>query len=699
MCHAAVRDSGTRVALNAALVLLSAWAIAPGALAAQQLTIRTDIPSQGFLARDAAIELTFNRPLDPATESVAVFIGATDFTGLFEPTQSGLRYVPEVVPLPSGKGELVVHLIDAAGTWSEVARVALQVEGIFGFQSRDVTPRVDLSFKAQPAEGHDPESNAPQRETFTDIEGKFDLKIEQVHSGFTLGLNSLFLGFNHQEKALRFREKGKDAAKVDLSSYMLSLTSEKFDVSVGHLRTGNQRYLMSGFSARGVTLSLAPSSRIDAQVAVTNGSSIVGWDNFLGLSDSDHQMINAMVGLEAFKTAGALRVEFSYLDASKLPRNNFNQGAVNDAEESNGYGFRVQAKGLGRRLRLDAGLTRSTFDNPVDQTLNQGFDIVEVEEETKDARYMNANIDLLKGLKLGGGKTAKLSFGYKHERVDPLFKSVGASARADNIQNQYDVRADIAGVSIRANLSDAEDNLDEIASILKSNTERRGLNVGVPLPTIFRTASGKAWLPTLNYRVDRTHQFGEELPQDGGFSASHVPDQVSVNHTGSAKWRWSKVNIGYQVNLSNQDNRQEGREDADLRNLKNAFSLGINPMRSLSLTFDLGYEEADNKQRDEINNTRRFGTRINWKPIKRSTLAIQFSDTFKDDEAKTRERSDTRLDLRWSGAIPGTTRQNGQYYIRYARNVSESLDTVRDRDERRERWTLNTGFSFSFGGR
>ena len=122
-------------------------------------------------------------------------------------------------------------------------------------------------------------------------------------------------------------------------------------------------------------------------------------------------------------------------------------------------------------------------------------------------------------------------------------------------------------------------------------------------------------------------------------------------------------------------------------------------MRSLSLTFDLGYEEAENKQRAEVNNTRRFGTRINWKPIKRSTLAIQFSDTFKDDEAKTRERSDTRLDLRWSGAIPGTTKQNGQYYIRYSRNVSESLDTVRDRDDRRERWTFNTGFSFSFGGR
>lgn len=676
-----------------------AWVIVPGAAAAQQLTVRTNIPSQGFLARDASIELTFSRALDPETESVAVFIGATDFTGLFQATASGMRYVPQVVPLPSGKGELVVHLIDATGTWQEIARESLWVEGLFGFQSHEITPRVDLSFKSQPAEGHEPDTNAPQRETFGDLDGRFDLRIEQAHSGFTLGLNSLFLGFNHQDQALRFREKGEDASKVDLASYMLSLDSEKFDVSVGHVRTGNQRYLMSGFSARGATLSLAPTSRIDAQVAVTNGSSIVGWDNFLGLSDSRHQMVNATLGVEALETAGALRVEFSYLDASKLPRNNFNQGAINDTEESNGFGFRVQAKGLGRRLRLDAGFTRSTFNNPVDRTLNQGFDIVEVEEEAKSARYLNADVDVIKGLKLGGGKTARLSFGYKHERIDPLFKSVGASAWADNIQNQYDIRADIAGVSIQASLSDAEDNLDEIASILRSNTERRGLSIGVPFPNIFRTAPGKAWMPFLNYRVDRTHQFGEELPQNGGFSAWHVPGQVSVNHTASAKWRWSKVNFGYQFNLSNQDNRQQGREDADFRNLMNAFSLGVNPMRSLSLTFDLGYEEAENKQRDKVDNTRRFGTRINWKPIKRSTLAIRFSDTLKDDEAKTRERSDTRLDVRWSGAIPGTTQQNGQYYIRYARNVSESLDSIRDREDRRERWTLNAGFSFSFGGR
>ena len=668
------------------------------ALAAQDFTVRTNIPAQGFVSSDSPIELTFSRALDAQNESVAVFIGATDFTGLFRPSGSGLLLTPRLVELPSGDSPVTVYLIDATGSWNEVASETLRVEGALGFQSREVTPKLDVAFKSQPWEGKEPDPGTDFPVT-GDLDGKISFQVEQVHSGFKVGLNSLFLGFNHQENALRFREKGEDAYKVDLSNYDLEYGSEKLDVSLGHVRTGNQRYLISGFGARGATATLRPVSRVDAQVGVTNGSSIVGFDNIVGLDDSDHRMLNASLGVEALETPGQLRMEFSYLDASKLPRNNFNQGAVNDAERSEGFGFNFKANGLGRRLRLDGGFSRSRFDNPDDPALDQGQAVVAVREETKNARYLNANLDVLKNVKLGGGKTAGLSVGYKHERVDPLYKSVGASARADQLHNQYDLRADVAGVAVQVTYSDANDNLDELASVLKSNTERAGLNVGVPLPNIFRGKAGVTWLPALQYRMQRTHQFGEEIPVNGGFSAGHVPDQVSTNHTASAGWRWRKVNFSYQLNFSKQDNRQEGREDADLNNAKSGFSLGLNPTRTLSVTLDLGFEEAENIQRDEIDNTRRFGARINWKPIQRSTLGIQFSDTFKDDQAATKEQSDNRLDVNWSGAVPRTDRFNGQYYVRYSRNVAERMDVARNTDDRRENWTVNTGFSFSFGGR
>ncbi len=153
------------------------------------------------------------------------------------------------------------------------------------------------------------------------------------------------------------------------------------------------------------------------------------------------------------------------------------------------------------------------------------------------------------------------------------------------------------------------------------------------------------------------------------------------------------------MNFSKQDNRQEGREDADLNNAKSGFTLGLNPSRKFSVSLDLGFEEAESIQREEIDNTRRFGARVNWKPIQRSALAIQFSDTFKDDQAATKEQSDKRININWSGAVPRTERFNGQYYIRYARNVAERMDRTRDTDSRRKNWTVNTGFSFGFGGR
>ncbi len=504
------------------LCVFAALLIWSSGVAAQDFTVSTNLPPQGFLAAAAPIELTFSRALDAENESVAVFIGATDFTSLFRPTGSGVQLTPSVVELPSGESAVTVYLIDAAGGWNEVTSETLRVEGAIGFQSREVTPKADVSFKSQPWEGKEPDPGVDLPVT-GDVETKVSFQVEQVHSGFTLGLNSMLLGFNHQENALRFREKGEDAYKLDLSNYDLKYGSEKLDVSVGHVRTGNQRYLISGFGARGATATVRPVSRVDAEVGVTNGSSIVGFDNIVGLNDSDHRMLNARWGVEVMKTPGQLRMEFSYLDASKLPQNNFNQGAVNDAEQSDGFGFNFKANGLGRRLRLDGGFSRSTFDNPDDPTLNQGQNVVAVREETKNARYLNANLDVLKGVKLGGGKTARVSVGFKHQRVDPLYKSVGASARADQLQNQYDIKADVAGVAVQASFSDANDNLDEVASVLKSNTERTGLNVGVPLPNILRGKSGVTWLPALQYRMQRTHSSARRFRTTAGSAPVMFP--------------------------------------------------------------------------------------------------------------------------------------------------------------------------------
>ncbi|MCA9739785.1 MAG: hypothetical protein KC645_19315, partial [Gemmatimonadetes bacterium] len=104
---------------------------------------------------------------------------------------------------------------------------------------------------------------------------------------------------------------------------------------------------------------------------------------------------------------------------------------------------RVTAQALSRRLRLDAGVSRSRFDNPEDPTLAQGFDLVGVEEETSGARYLEASVDALRDLRLSDTRRVRLTVGYRHERVDPLYRSLGAYTQADRLQDQVDVSADV----------------------------------------------------------------------------------------------------------------------------------------------------------------------------------------------------------------------------------------------------------------
>ncbi|HEX9885325.1 MAG TPA: hypothetical protein VGA70_02515 [Longimicrobiales bacterium] len=679
-------------------VLLAAlsFLIVP-AIGAQDLTVQTNLPGDGFVQRDASVELTLSRPLDRTREAVAVFIGETDFTGLFRASGQTLAFSPQVATLPAGESDLVVYHVSEEGAWSEVARETFRVEGTFGFRRRDVSPKLDVGVKAQLDEGQKPDEGF-EPNTFQNVDATLDLGVEQIHAAFTLGLDATVLGVNHQENALRFRDRGEEAPKADLSSYKATFRSDVVGIEVGHVRAGRNSYLMNGFSARGATLSLTPGSRVDAEVGVTNGSSVVGWDDLVGLDDGDHRLMSASVGLEALSTPGALRVELSYMDGSKLPRSGFNQGQISDAEKSSGLGVRVQGQGLGRRLRFEAGFAESTFDNPEDPTLEQGQDLVAVREESRQARFVNGDLDLLKNLSLGANRRARLSVGIRHERVDPLYRSVGASVGADQLQNQYDVRADIAGIAVQASLSDSEDNLDRIASILTSNTERRSLTVGVPLPTIFR-GENSAWLPALQYRLNRNHQFGEALPENGGFSADHVPDQENTTHSASAGWRFSKVDLSYKVDLSEQDNRQTGREQADFKGRVDAIAVGLKPHGTLSLNVDVSWEEAESIEREEIDHSRRYGVRANWRPFQRSTLAVSYSDTFKEDDAETREQGNTSFDVRWSSAVPGASGVNGQYFIRYARNESTRVDRVRDVADDRERWSVNAGLSFSLGGR
>lgn len=688
--------------------------------------VASDLPAEGWIDRDTPVELTLDRPLGRG-ERVAVFAGTTDVTDLFRPSAGGeaLRYAPRAVGLPAGESELTVYHVtegpvDAgAGTsatdgsaapgsatdgasgparWEEVARFPLRVRGALGLETARFDPSLDLSLEGQLAEGHDPEEAAPLRSTYQDLSGQLSVDGEVTRGDFRGTLQMSVLGVSHQENALRFGELQDDAPPVDLSNYLLQFGLGASTLAQGHVSMGSQRHLISGFSSRGAVMSVKPSDRVDVSVGAVNGSSIVGWDNPIGLEDTDHMVLSGAVGVEVLERPGALRVELTGMDGSVLPFAGFNQGEVNDAEESRGFGLSLQASDASGRLRLEGGFARSAFDNPEDPTLAQEDDLVEVEEEAKSARYLEASVGVLQNVMLSETKSASLTLGWRHERVDPLYRSVGAYAQADRDANRLEAQAQVAGISVRGSHARSEDNLDEVPSILKTLTRRSGVQVGVPLGQLLGSdpyGGGSPWLPSLSWGWDRTRQLADALPENGGFDESHLPDQVSTNHTASADWQFTAVSFGYRFNRSHQDNRQEGRADADFTNLVHGWTLGVRPVPILSVDLSFDLESAENHEVDETDDTRRWGVRTTLSPLEQSTLSFSLSHTVTEDEAETSRRENTQIDAQWASFIPGLERLGAQYYLRFSRSLGETFDSVFDLDDRTENWTLSSGLTFA----
>jgi hypothetical protein len=683
-----------------ALVLALACGVTGGsAQEAGRLEVTSELPA--VLDRDAGVVVAFNRAPVAPNERIAIYIDRTEVTALFRRGGDGreLRYEQGVVLLPEGEHELIVYVVNGTtGGWDEVGRSTFRTRGALGFYQSSADPNVTLGWETRLADGAEPET-ATQRRPDSDLDLQFRLSTEHVRDNLTISSEVSLVGTNRQSQALRFREEGEDAPKVDLSSYRLDAVGGPLSLSVGHVSAGNQKHLVNSFASRGATLAVRPSERVDLTFTAQNGSNEIGWDDLLGIDEGDHRVLSGSVGIEALPTPGALRVELTGMSGSILPRAGFNQGVVNDAERSRGLGVRVTANAVDRRLRLDAGWASSTFDNPEDPTLNQDFDVVAVEEESSSARYLEASFDAIRNLRLGSSRTVGLSFGARHERVDPLYRSLGAFVRADQEANTWDVRAELAGLRVQASMGESRNNLGEIVSILTNRTDRTSVNIGVPVARIVgRRAS---WLPEISLRRDRVHQFGEGIPENGGFTASHIPDQVSLNRSARADWRFSKVSFGVEWNRSEQDNRQEGRENADLNVTRRGGTIRFAPVRMLSVSVDLAHESSENVERDQTDETLRWGGQLQLQPFQRSSLSVRFSDTTTEDLLLTRGRANRQLNVQWSSMVPFMELAQGQYFLRWTRTMNSSFDTTFDRDDMRETWWLDLGLNFTLfnGGR
>ncbi len=684
-----------------ALLLLAAVGVAP--VAAQPgapVTVAAAPDAPAWIAPGDHARFVLSRGLMPEDGRLAVLVADTDWSGLTEVTGASVVLRPTGRGFASGDHTLTLYLVSPSQQWQRLGELPLRVLTPGGFEQATTAPTVEVGLAGQAKLSRTPVQPPDPRDTFQDLTVRGGLEGTYIRNGWTTALQANLVGVSERTEALRYGTLLDEAPLVDLSAYRVGIRHRLGALSAGHASVGTHRMLLNGFQSRGVegTARLAPA--LDVSLAAVNGSTLVGYANPLGLADGAHRIANAVVGLELVPSRhGALRVEGSFMVGSVLPVTNVNQGAVRDPEESRGLGLQVKATDARSRFQLDAGLARSRFVNPRDPGTPAGLSIVPVAETTRTARYLDVSYALLQDVKLGPSATATLTTAYRHSRVDPLYRSVALPVRADVEQHAVDVTAALGAFTSQFTYDRSRDNLAEIASILTTESRQLLWTSALPLQAFAGASARAAAWPILSYALSRMHQAADGLPVGGLFdAASQVPDQVSLNQTLGVAWQGAVWRGGYAWNRSLQDNRQPGRERADLLNLVHTVSLGASRGSALDAGVDLAFEDAENQEALRTDITRRISANLTLRPASRTTLTGVVTRNILEDMPRTSSRRTIDFNLTFTQGVAflpaHPNRLQGQFFVRYVRQTITGLFTGIAGPDDTQFWTLNTGLTF-----
>lgn len=639
-----------------------------------------------WLPSDARIALELDTPM---SDRLAVFIGPTDVTDLLRRAGSRLIYRPELLPLPPGSSEVVVWSAGPAG-WRELGRFPIKVLTRSNLEQSERSLRLDLEGLLDVDSGGTAPPPEEQRASL-----QLDLRQQLARRGWAFQIGSNVIGVSEVEQALRFGQHGPDADRIDLSSWDAALSRGRFELGFGHLSFGDSRLLVQGFASRGARMRLPLGPVVELAVAAMNGSSIVGWDNLLGLSRSAHQITAATLTMEAAPSRpGALRFELTALDGSVLPESGFNQGDVTDREQSEGWSLRVLAAPTSR-LRLDAAWAASDFTNPFDPLLAQGEAVVAVEPERREARSIDLSWAIVQR-QGADGRPLELALDLAHRRTDPLYRTVAAYVQSDLAENSGQLRLSWGGLSSQLSHSRLRDNLDDLPSVLTTRTERSAWAFQIPLAELGRSAS--TWWPALTLSGERTHQLADGIPVDGGFSASHVPDQVSLAHQLGLQWSGASWTLTASASSSDQDNRQPGRENADFEHRGGGLSVFTSPVAWLDLGLDLRRERQHNLEQGETTTIDTASLIWTVRLPRRHTLSGNLSWTDSETDPGLRSSRDLGGDLQWSWTFERRRREHGiaaRLYLGASYRDARAEDFLFEVFDHSDGWKVTAGTSVS----
>lgn len=665
------------------------------------LSVTSSFAPERWIPADSPIALMLSRPLTSDEGRVAVLIGSTDVTSLFERSGTVLRYGSRALRLPSGESEVVVYTVNSR-RWTEVARLAIKVLTPAGFSAASAKPSASINNKGQLAEGHSGLQPSPDPATYQDLGFSGGLQTTHERDGWRFQTTSNYVGASRRQEALRYGDRHDRAPKIDLSDYVLQLERGPASLSLGHVSAGTNRHLINSFASRGVEARVG-GTRASVTVSALNGSSVVGWNNFTGLENGDHRVQSGTLNLELVPSRpGAIHLDATLMNGSLLPQTSFTQGAVVDAERSTGAGVQFSAATPSQRLRVAGGLSKSRFNNPAkDHELTGDTTVVPVREERRGAYYVEANAGLLQNASVGGLFSTSVNAVYRREQVDPMYRTVAAQTQSDRVQDTYEIAGNVGVVNLQISHNRYHDNLNDIASILKTLNRMSTVQVSAPLAGLLRIQRGASFLPAVNYGLNRVHQFGAGIPLNSEFSATHVPDQMNDLHNAAAAWQIGRWRLQYRYNQNIQDNRQAGRERADFFGVSNAISVDV----SVRSNFDVGYEGSSehqtSRETSQTNRTRHAGGTLTWRPTALTTITSLASINVTRDDPLTSDVTSTeqRLELAQGfnlGRTPAGGGTRGQFFLRYGNTSGTNWafpgGPVFSRTERAG-WTLTSGMS------
>lgn len=692
--------------------------------------VETSFDGETWIKRGEPIRIRFDRIPDPSEGKIAIFIGETDLSSQFRQKENELVFSSRAVKLPSGEQDLVVSLVKGDEDWKELGRFQIRVLTRAGFEEFDVDPRFNASlishFDARTEDDAAPPDKIPATDATFDVGITTDAKRKdtELHTEFN------FLGVTLAEEALQFGDRGTGADQFDLSDYQVILRKGNAELQVGHIVYGQNRYLLDQMYSRGIMFTYEFKDVITLSVASMNGTSIVGYQNFVGLRDRDHNITAGTIGIQLIdKEKLNSRFETTLLVGSLEPISDFNVGEVPDKEKSRGIGFTLETNAFSERIRTYGTYARSSFENPFDNDLGGNVLINASQKKTKNAWSGEVSVDVLRYQEFWGSRTATVTTTYRHERIDPDFKSLGVITDSDQLLNEATLDVDIAGVTGQFMHTWIEDNIDDVPSILKMKTRDARFNVNVPVGQLWEgRGSGKPWWPNVSYSWNRVHQYGASHPTSmlsgfGGFSYAtpqdsampvttippgDIPDLVSTLQSVVVSFSDTRWNAEYSLSHSAEDNRQPNMSNNDFLTITHSVSGAVEPVEDLWLNGGFDKTRVHMQQMGVNQYTRSWNFGADWEFLPNWSALANFTTTSDSDGtggATSRSRMiETELAYEFEIDAPGWKRLPGRAYLRLLWQSDKSRDPIlsftgspfMDVSRSGTFWTFNGGMTISF---